>query len=363
MNRAALLLALACTACGLHGGQSPRQLPPGADEQMQQAMQMMQGQMEGVQDLIAGKDTPAARAYKQQAEALAAQAKQREQALAKDPGYVKARQEEERRERELLRRNPSGVETEFKLTDAEEAELGFGMAEQFLSGRHLVADEALQRYVNVVGVWLSQQSERPDLPWRFAVIEGEAPNAFAVPGGYVFITQGLLALAQTESELAGILGHEIAHVVRKHHLRWIYMNKDLETSVRRAEQDMGKADARSRLMFQQMGKAVQSSIERMNSPEMRANLSKSEEFEADTDGAILAWRAGYEAWGLVAVLQRFEAATRNQYATGLTGHPEPLQRFKVLDAALRSRSESDTLGEQGGERFQAAIQAARPRSG
>ncbi len=354
MNKVALGIMLACAGCSAHTGPSPREM---------QAMQMMQSQMEGVQDVMAGKDTEAARAYKKQAEAMALQGKQMDEQLRKDPRYVKARQEQEREDREFLRKNPSGFESEFKLSDGEESELGFGMAQQFLSGKHLVADDGLQQYVNKVGVWLSQQSERPNLSWRFAVIEGEAPNAFAVPGGYVFITQGMVALAETESELAGILGHEISHVVRKHHLRWIYMNKDLEVSVRRAQEEIGKTSAASRQLFQEMGKAVQSSIDRMNSPEMRANLSKSEEFEADTDGAILAWRAGYEAWGLVAVMQRFEAVSRNRYGgdAGLTGHPEPLQRFKILDAALRSRNEKDTLGELGAERFQAATQSVRQR--
>jgi predicted Zn-dependent protease len=153
--------------------------------------------------------------------------------------------------------------------------------------------------------------------------------------------------------------------VRKHHLRWIYMNKDLEVSVRRAEEQIGKTSAASRQVFQQMGAMMQSSIERIRSPEVRSGLSKSEEFEADSDGAILAWRAGYEAWGLVAVLQRFEAASRNLYAadTALAGHPEPLQRLKMLDAALRSRNEKDTLGELGTERFQNATQSLRQRSG
>ena len=363
MNRFALGIMLAFAGCSAHTGPSPQEMQAMQEEQMKQAMQMMQSQMEGVQDVMAGKDTEAARAYKKQSEAMALQGKQMEQQLRKDPRYVQAQQEQEREQREFLRKNPSGIETEFKLSDGEESELGFGMAQQFLSGKHLVADDGLQQYVNRVGVWLSQQSERPDLPWRFAVIEGEAPNAFAVPGGYVFITQGMVALAETESELAGILGHEISHVVRKHHLRWIYMNKDLEVSVRRAQEEIGKTSAASRQMFQDMGKVVQSSIDRMNLPEMRANLSKSEEFEADTDGAILAWRAGYEAWGLVAVMQRFEAASRNRYGAdaGLTGHPEPLQRFKILDAALRSRNEKDTLGELGAERFQAATQGVRQR--
>lgn len=90
------------------------------------------------------------------------------------------------------------------------------------------------------------------------------------------------------------------------------MNKDLEVSVRRAEDQIGKTSAASRELFQEMGKVMQSSIERMNSPETKAGLSKSEEFEADTDGAILAWRAGYEAWGLVAVMQRATQGVRQR---------------------------------------------------
>jgi predicted Zn-dependent protease len=365
MNKAALGIILICAGCGVHTGPSPRDMQAMQEAQMQQALQMMRSQMEGAQDTRAGRDTEAARAYKKQSEAMALQGKEMEEQLRKDPKYVQAQEENEREYREFLRRKPSGIESEFKLSDAEEAELGFGMARQFLSSKRLVADDELQRYVNSVGVWLTQQSERPNLPWRFAVIEGEAPNAFAVPGGYVFITHGMVALAETESELAGILGHEISHVVRKHHLRWIYMNKDLEVSVRRAEEQIGKTNAASRELFQEMGKVMQSSIEQMKSPEIRAGLSKSEEFEADTDGAILAWRAGYEAWGLVAVMQRFEAASRDSYGadTALAGHPEPPQRFKMLDAALRSRNEKDTLGELAAEQFQGATQSVRQRSG
>lgn len=361
MNRrvatAALLL---CTGCAMNRGPSP-EMQAMQEAQMQQALQMMQSQMEGPQDIMAGRDTEAARATKKQMEAMQLQGAQAEEQRRKDPKYVRAREEDERAERELMRRNPSGVETKFNLSDVEEAELGFGMAQQFLSSKRLVADDKLQRYVNAVGAWVTQQSERPKLPWRFAVIEGEAPNAFAVPGGYVFITLGMLALAETESELAGILGHEISHVVRKHHLRWIYMNKDLGVSVRRAEEQLGQTSAASRESFQEMGKLVQSISERVNSPEMRSGLSKYEEFEADTDGAMLAWRAGYEAWGLVAVMQRFEAASRDHYSadTALAGHPEPLERFRMLDLGLRSRSEKHTLGEVAAERFQRATHSLR----
>ncbi|MEK6209003.1 MAG: M48 family metalloprotease [Pseudomonadota bacterium] len=380
MNKAALGIILMCAGCGVHTGPLPREMQAMQEAQTQQALQMMRSQMEGARDVMAGRDTEAARAYKRQTEAMKLQGtemmeamklqgKQMEEQMRKDPRYARAQEKKEREEREFLRRNPSGMETEFNLSDAEEAELGFGMAQQFLSNQRLVADEALQRYVNSVGVWVTQQSERPNLPWRFAVIEGEAPNAFAVPGGYVFITRGMLALAETESELAGILGHEISHVVRKHHLRWIYMNKELAVSVRRAEEQIGQTSAASRELFQEMGKEMgklmQLPIEQMIAPETKANLSKSEEFEADTDGAILAWRAGYEAWGLVAVMQRFEAVSRDRYSAdmALTGHPEALQRFKLLDLALRSQDEKDTLGEVASERFQRATQSLRQREG
>lgn len=364
MNRAALALALFCAGCALQSGSSPRDIQALQDVQLRQALEMMQVHSQGQQDLMAGRDTEAARAYKKHSEAMSLQARQLDAQMRKDPDYVRAREQDEREDREVLRKNPSMIESEFSLSDIEEAELGFGMAQQFLGNQRLVADEALQRYVNTVGAWVAQQCERPGLPWRFAVIDDDATNAFAVPGGYVFITRGMLALAETESELAGILGHEISHVVRKHHLRWIYLNKELEVSVRRAGEQIGESSTASRTVFQEIGKEIQRTVDQMNSPEMRAGLSKSEEFEADIDGAILAWRAGYEAWGLVAVMQRFEAASREQYAaSALSGHLEPLQRLMLLDLALRSREEKNTLGEPAVGRFQRATAHIRRQSG
>jgi predicted Zn-dependent protease len=152
-------------------------------------------------------------------------------------------------------------------------------------------------------------------------------------------------------------------VVRKHHLRWIYMNKDFEVSVRLAEESTGAGSPASRRLFEQLGRTMQRSMEQVNSPQMRANLSKSEEMQADTDGAVLAWRAGYEAWGLAAVMQRFEAASRLRYVSdeALAWHPEPLQRFKLLDLALRSLAETETLGEVGAQRYLDAVRGVRER--
>lgn len=362
-SRSALVLALVAAGCSIGTQPSTREMQALQQAQMQRATVDMESQMQAMQDMMEGKDTEAARALKQRSEAMARQQEEVDRQMRKDPRYARMREEQEREEREDRRRNPSGVESQFDLSDAEEADLGFGMAQQFLSNQNLLADERVQRYVNQVGMWVAQQSERPGLPWRFAVIEGQSPNAFAVPGGYIFVTRGMFDLVESESELAGVLGHEIAHVVRKHHLRWIYMNKEFEVAVQHAQQASGGDNAAFRGMLASLGKVMERSKEQMNSPQMRAGLSKSEEFQADTDGAILAWRAGYEAWGLAAVLQRFEAVNRGRPPdpAALSDHPEPLQRLKLLDLALRSRAEKDTLGGVGGERFVAATRMLRAR--
>jgi predicted Zn-dependent protease len=362
MSRQTAIALLALVAgCSVGTYPSEREMQAAQEAQMQGAAEMIESQMQGVQDMFEGKDTEAARAMKQRSETMARQGEEMERQARQDPRYARIAEQEERERREFMRRNPSGVESEFNLSDSEEANLGFGMAEQFLSNQKLVADERIQRYVNALGMWIAQQSERPGLPWRFAVIEGESPNAFAVPGGYIFVTRAMFDLIETESELAGILGHEVAHVVRKHHLRWIYMNKEFEVSLRQVQEGAGGNNPAYQRMLQSLGKVMERSREQMNSPQLRSGLSKSEEFQADTDGAVLAWRAGYESWGLAAVLQRFEAVSRMRQANdnALSDHPEPLQRFKMLDLALRSLPEVSTLGDTGTQRYLDAARSIR----
>ena len=97
--------------------------------------------------------------------------------------------------------------------------LGREISGSLLGAAPLVKDESLQKYVNQVGRWVASQSERADLPWKFGVIESTDLNAFAAPGGYVLITKGLYQKLQNEAQLAGVLGHEIAHVTKKHQLK------------------------------------------------------------------------------------------------------------------------------------------------
>jgi hypothetical protein len=114
------------------------------------------------------------------------------------------------------------------ISEPEEIQMGEGMTETLLGARPMQNDPELQRYVNFVGAWVAAQSERPNLPWHFAVNDSEHVNAFAAPGGYIIVTRGMMNVVQNEAELAGVLGHEIGHVIRKHHLNAVrkgaYMN-------------------------------------------------------------------------------------------------------------------------------------------
>ena len=102
------------------------------------------------------------------------------------------------------------------MSQSQEADLGRQADAQIRSEMGVYEDPALQEYVAAIGNELAVVSHRPDLPWTFTVIDSPVVNAFAVPGGYIYLTRGLLAYLNDEAELAGVLGHEIGHVTARH---------------------------------------------------------------------------------------------------------------------------------------------------
>jgi predicted Zn-dependent protease len=171
------------------------------------------------------------------------------------------------------------------------------------------------------------QSGRPDLNWTFGVIESGDINAFAAPGGYIFVTRGLYVRLKDEAELAGVLAHEIAHVQQQHHLK-----------VLQQQQLIGLG---SQLLGKQIGgdAAVQRLIG-SGAEIMARGLDKSAEFEADRIGVVLATRAGYDPWGLPLVLQDIGAVSRSDsggVALLFKTHPHPDERLTALSEAMGER--------------------------
>ncbi len=116
--------------------------------------------------------------------------------------------------------NPVSGERELALvSESQEIDIGRQSAAAAESQLGLVADQQLQDYVQSVGMPLARISERTALPWAFQVVDDPTPNAFAAPGGFIFITRGLMALMGNEAELASVLGHEIGHVTARHSVK------------------------------------------------------------------------------------------------------------------------------------------------
>jgi predicted Zn-dependent protease len=203
--------------------------------------------------------------------------------------------------------------------------VGREVAGRTLGAAPLVPDPELQAYVNRVGRWIAMQTERPDLPWHFGVLDTASVNAFAAPGGYVLITRGLYDMLASESQLAGVLGHEIGHIVQRHHVKVMQQSAAVSAGARAAQ----RAD-RGVLVNNLIGTGAEV---------MARGLDKSAEFEADRIGIVLAARAGYDPYGLVEVLHLLAARSANDSSLALLfkTHPAPGERLTQLGDALAPR--------------------------
>ena len=102
------------------------------------------------------------------------------------------------------------------VSQQQEVQMGQEYAQQINAQLPIVQDPELNRYINVLGDSISRLTSRRDLDWHFYIVDSKEVNAFAVPGGYVYINRGLIERADKMDEVAGVLGHEIGHVVRRH---------------------------------------------------------------------------------------------------------------------------------------------------
>lgn len=216
----------------------------------------------------------------------------------------------------------------------QEIELGQGVTAGILGAVKLHPDAGLQRYVNRVGKWVAMHSARADLPWSFGVIEGESINAFAMPGGGVLISHGLIKRLSSEAELAAVLAHEIGHVVLKHQLQaiqsslnsdaWAGIGKDLAGD---AIGRRGRGDA-----FGLKSAAANAGVDAVKNGVFLRPLDRGMEYDADRLAVVLATRSGYDSYGMVAVLQMLgQEKGDGSGADVFSTHPAPSERMAELE--------------------------------
>ena len=173
-------------------------------------------------------------------------------------------------------------------SQAGEIEQGREMHAEMMAKGAAYDDPALQDYVDRIGQRLAEHSDIPDLEWTFTVIDAPDLNAFALPGGFIYINRGLLAYLDSEAQLAGVIGHEIAHVTARHHAR------------RKSAGVTSKVLATTAYVF--TGSRDIYTASSMYGAELMSGFGRDMELEADGFGAEYMYRSGYEPEALLDVI-------------------------------------------------------------
>jgi predicted Zn-dependent protease len=219
--------------------------------------------------------------------------------------------------------NPVTGEREFTLmSESQEIAMGRESDAQVRAEMGVYNDSALAKYVSDIGLRLAKLSERPNLPWQFTVVDQPAINAFALPGGFIYITRGILPFLQDESELAGVLGHEIGHVTARH-------------SVRQYTRTVGGVAALGALGVFVPAARPFGQISEQALGLLFLKYGRSDELQADQLGARYEASASWDPAGVPGMLSTLglldEAnGDRKGIPNWMSTHPEPLARVAEI---------------------------------
>jgi predicted Zn-dependent protease len=234
---------------------------------------------------------------------------------------------------DLFKKGVGVVEALQPIGEEEEIVLGEAVAvEAFSRFGGEYPNQAWTRYINLVGKTIAEVSDRPTLNFHFAILNSQEQNAFAAPGGYIFITVGLLKTLKNEAELGGVLAHEIAHVTKQHMLETI-----------RRGAVLGSVSELSLTAMKQNPEMFSSAIDQMTELLFNKGLDKDKEFEADVVGVDYAYRAGYHPQGLRDYLQTLEKEAGHVESKFFTTHPSTTLRISKIDTLLKDYSDIKNL--------------------
>lgn len=239
--------------------------------------------------------------------------------------------------------NPITGEEELMLYP-EQKDIAIGQryapkVEKELDGR--IVNEALQNYIDSVGQRIARVCHRPDLEYHFTALEHESINALALPGGYVFITKGMLQKLTTEAQLAGILAHEVAHVVARDSMAALSRKRAVDLLLMAlATQDTPAGAMRA------------ASLTRLF---LDLQYSREDEYEADWAGLDYMVQAGYDPHGMIETMQMLQREQKARPIEFFSTHPNPANRMKYLTQRIETKYSNFTGLKTGTEDFHRAV--------
>jgi predicted Zn-dependent protease len=207
------------------------------------------------------------------------------------------------------------------MTEQHEILLGQRVEAQF--ERYYDTDPEANQRVAGIGLRLAAVSERPDLPWRYHIVQHPSVNAFAIPGGAILVTTGLLNVVNSDDELAFVLGHETTHIAHRHTVSLIERDAALQLGF---------------LVLTQIvlhGNAAAYQLSQITRVLLDAKYSRDQEAEADQYGVIFAQRAGFDPTAALSFFERLQQSENGRRGGPLANHPPTADRIKAVSSELR----------------------------
>jgi beta-barrel assembly-enhancing protease len=225
------------------------------------------------------------------------------------------------------------------VSQQQEVQMGQQEAQQVSQQLPMVQDAVIQNYVNQLGQRIASRTSRADLNWQFQVVNSDVVNAFALPGGFIYINRGVLERADNMSEVAGVLGHEIEHVVRRH-------------SVKQMEQAQG-ANVGVGILCALTGvcqSGVAQAAINIGGTAVFAKFSRTDEVQADEGGFNNVIRAGINPRGMYTFFQKLLAEEQqsgnSNVAAWFSDHPGTSDRLADIQRMLNATPASELNGLQ-----------------
>ncbi len=214
----------------------------------------------------------------------------------------------------------------FGVSEQQEIQIGRQVEAQLARKPGFVDSPGQLEYVRSIGVRLARVSERPNLPWTYHILNDKGVNAIAAPGGFVFVTRGLLSFVGSESELAFVMGHETTHVAHRHAVELAQRDMELQFGAILLTQILFGGSLTA-YQLSQLGRAL-----------IDAKYSRDKELEADHYGVIYARKAGFDPTAALTFFERLQATEKQQPSAlqhAFEDHPDTPARIAAIRAELR----------------------------
>lgn len=202
-------------------------------------------------------------------------------------------------------------------------------------------DDQLSAYMNSVGQRLAAASHRSNIPYHFAIVNSSVLNAFALPGGYIYITRGLLARLENEAQLASVLGHEIGHVTARHSVKRLQYNLGFNVLLAVIDQVAAGSEGykKRRGLIKVTSSAAFATVS--------LGYSRKDEFQADELGATYAHKAGYDPEGMIQLLEILKSLSQREPSVVeefFMSHPRSSDRIEAVGKQISQISPDQRKG-------------------